>query len=70
MSYNSQGHPILVNDQELDHHGHSEFNMVHIAPMEMQELAQGQVNVENDAVVNQTNQNESTGAGDSPTVPP
>ena len=70
MSYNSEGHPILVNDQELDHHGHTEFNMVHIAPMEMEELAQGQVNVENEATVNQTNQNEPTGEGNSPTVPP
>ena len=69
MSYNSEGHPILVNDQELDHHGHTEFNMVHIAPMEMEELAQGQVNIENDATVNQTN-NEPTGQGNSPAVPP
>ena len=69
MSYNSEGHPILVNDQELDHHGHTEFNMVHIAPMEMAELAQGQVNIENDATVNQTN-NEPTGEGNSPAVPP
>ena len=28
LTYNSSGHPILVNDQELDHHGHTEFNMV------------------------------------------
>ena len=69
MSYNSEGHPILVNDQELDHHGHTEFNMVHIAPMEMAELAQGQVNVENEATVNQTN-NEPTSEGNSPAVPP
>ena len=64
MSYNSEGHPILVNDQELDHHGHTEFNMVHISPIEMQEQATGQVNVENEATITQTTQNdEPTGEG-------
>ena len=33
---------LLVNDQELDHHGHTEFNMGHISPIEMQEQATGQ----------------------------
>ena len=28
LAYNSEGHPILMNDNELDHHGHTEFNMV------------------------------------------
>ena len=64
MSYNSEGHPILVNDQELDHHGHTEFNMVNISPIEMQEQATGQVNVENEATITQTTQNdEPTGEG-------
>ena len=64
MSYNSEGHPILVNDQELDHHGHTEFNMVHISPIEMQEQATGQVNLENEATITQTTQNdEPTGEG-------
>ena len=56
MSYNSEGHPILMNDQELDHHGHSEFNMVHIAPMEMEEQSSGQVNTENTATIQQSNE--------------
>ena len=63
MSYNSEGHPILVNDQELDHHGHTEFNMVHISPIEMQEQSTGQVNLENEATITQTTQNEPAGEG-------
>ena len=28
LAYNSQGHPILMNDTEIDHGGHTDFNMV------------------------------------------
>ena len=55
MSYNSEGHPILTNDQELDHHGHSEFNMVHVSSLELQEQAAGQVDNTNTADIQQTN---------------
>ena len=55
MSYNSEGHPILMNDQELNHHGHSEFNMVHVSSMELQEQSAGQVDTTNTAQVQQTN---------------
>ena len=55
MSYNSEGHPILTNDQELDHHGHTEFNMVHVSSLELQEMAAGQVDNTNTADIQQTN---------------
>ena len=55
LSYNSEGHPILTNDQELDHHGHSEFNMVHVSSLELQEQAAGQVDNTNTADIQQTN---------------
>ena len=56
MSYNSEGHPILMNDQELNHHGHSEFNMVHVSRIETQEQSSGQVTNDNPAVIQQTNE--------------
>ena len=56
MSYNSEGHPILMNDQEINHHGHSEFNMVHVSKIETKEEASGQITDENTATIQQTNQ--------------
>ena len=57
MSYNSEGHPILTNDQELDHHGHTEFNMVHVSQIEMEEQNTGNVSQENTATIQETNPN-------------
>ena len=56
LSYNSEGHPILMNDQEINHHGHTEFNMVHVSKIETQEQSSGQVSEENNATIQQTNQ--------------
>jgi len=58
LSYNSEGHPILSNDTEIDHHGHTEFNMVHRAPIELQEQSLGNVSPENVANISQTNPDE------------
>jgi len=58
LSYNSEGHPILSDDKEIDHHGHTEFNMVHRAPIEFQEQSTGDVSLENEANIQQTNPDE------------
>ena len=58
LSYNSDGHPILTDDKEIDHHGHTEFNMVHRASLELQEQATGTVSLENDANIQQTSPDE------------
>ena len=61
LAYNTHGHPILYNDTEIDHHGHPEFNMVHGATIEQNEIltqqAAGQVETQNTAEVTQTSPN-------------
>ena len=49
LSYNSEGHPILMNDQSLNHHGHTEFNMVHVSNIELQEQNTGTISPDDTA---------------------
>ena len=59
LSYNSEGHPILTDDKEIDHHGHTEFNMVHRSRLELQEQSTGIVETDrNEATIEQTNPDE------------